>query len=252
MQEQFEYNEVSRLLGDLNKVEAPKDFEFRVRAGIAGGKPADTSRMSWLVKATVPLVLVLMIGGYFGYRALRTEPVSSPSQPEKAQQNAPVAQPIQAPPIAQQPIGDPNIAKRDNVVIQPDGTKPQAPKTDNQPGGGSYEEAVKPTNPIYPRGVDPRKTQADASKGQMPGARMSLSSFLSTAGITGGFAAGGWHVSSIADRSMAASSGLKAGDVIEYINDQPITGNIDLPSTFSLKSMRVRRNGASVTIPLKN
>jgi len=62
--EEQKFNEdesVSKLLGGLKRVDAPNDFDFRVRARIAEGKPEDTT-VSWrlAVRYAVPLVLLLL------------------------------------------------------------------------------------------------------------------------------------------------------------------------------------------------
>ena len=42
-----EFEEIGRLIGGLKRVEAPKDFDFHVRARIAKGRPVERTR-SWL------------------------------------------------------------------------------------------------------------------------------------------------------------------------------------------------------------
>ena len=71
-QEIVENDPVSQLLGSLKRVEAPGDFDFRVKARIAAGRPVDRNK-SWLpavARFAVPLGLLLLIGGFFGYNAL--------------------------------------------------------------------------------------------------------------------------------------------------------------------------------------
>src|SRR5258706_1687753 len=63
---------VSKLLGALKRIETPNDFDFRVKARIADGKPVERSA-SWLpasIRYTLPLVLLLLVGGYFAFNAL--------------------------------------------------------------------------------------------------------------------------------------------------------------------------------------
>src|SRR5437762_10762000 len=74
-QEQFESIEdekIHQMLGGLKRVDAPKDFDFRVKAGIAAGRPSSTSgfRIPTAVRLAVPLVLLLLVGAYFGLNAL--------------------------------------------------------------------------------------------------------------------------------------------------------------------------------------
>ena len=69
---EFENERVSNLLGSLTRVEAPGDFDFHVRSRIAKGRPVDRKAVllpGW-VRFAVPLVLLLFVGGYFGFRAI--------------------------------------------------------------------------------------------------------------------------------------------------------------------------------------
>ena len=71
--EDQEINEqVSKLLGGLKRIEAPGDFDFRVKARIAAGRPVDrnVSLLPNWVRFAVPLGLLLLIGGYFGFKAI--------------------------------------------------------------------------------------------------------------------------------------------------------------------------------------
>lgn len=60
---------VAGLLGSLPRVEAPNDFDFRVKARIAAGQPAKIAWFPSVARVAVPLGLVLSVGGYFGYRS---------------------------------------------------------------------------------------------------------------------------------------------------------------------------------------
>ncbi|MBV9217165.1 MAG: PDZ domain-containing protein [Acidobacteria bacterium] len=254
MQEQFENNEISRLLGGLDKVEAPGDFDFRLKARIAAGRPVESAPTFGWLKAAVPLVLLLGIGGYFGYRAFRAQPVAERPRVAEAPntvQPGPVVTEPSVIPQAENPIVASSEPKKDNSVPRLDKGKGAAPKAAEMPGGGSFEEAQIESNRVYPKGVDPRKA-VDTAKPPMAIGRLPLSSVLSIAGVNGAMNDGGWRVSSVVDKSMAARAGVKADDVIEAINDQPIKANMDLPANFALKSLRVKRGGNTVTIPLKN
>ena len=50
---------------------------------------------------------------------------------------------------------------------------------------------------------------------------------------------------------MAERSGLKAGDVVEAINDQNLTKRSTFDSKLKGKSLRVSRDGKSMQIELK-
>src|SRR5687767_1201524 len=85
IEESADEQQISKMLGGLKRVEAPGDFDLHVRGRIAAGKPADKS--SWLpvpVRLAVPLVLVLLVGGYFAFNALYSPAVPTTDQARSA------------------------------------------------------------------------------------------------------------------------------------------------------------------------
>src|SRR5438132_11675603 len=67
-----EDGKIHQILGELKDVSAPKDFDFRVKARIAAGGPSAISgfRIPTAIRFAVPLVLLLLVGAYFGLNAL--------------------------------------------------------------------------------------------------------------------------------------------------------------------------------------
>src|SRR5688572_11070442 len=68
----YDNDPVSQLLSSLKRVEAPGDFEFRVKAGIAK-RNSIGGRYAWLPvtwKVAAPMGLLLVLGGYFGIGSL--------------------------------------------------------------------------------------------------------------------------------------------------------------------------------------
>src|SRR5882757_9958101 len=93
----YEDEPVSKLLGGLKRVEAPNDFDFRVKARIAAGKPADRSA-SWLpasVRYAVPLVLLVLVGGYIAFNAFYSaKKIDAPAMAEtQTINNLPLSEP---------------------------------------------------------------------------------------------------------------------------------------------------------------
>ena len=70
--------------------------------------------------------------------------------------------------------------------------------------------------------------------------------------VNGTFGASGWKVESVSPDTLAGRSGVKAGDVIEAINDQVLTEKMSFKGKFNGKTLRVRRDGATMQIVLKN
>ncbi len=236
-----EHAEIGRLIGGLKRVEAPKDFDFHVKARIAKGRPAE-KRASWFpasVRFAAPLVLLLAVGGYFGFRTVYSThdanvPVVAYAPPETMSQPVELAtESVVAPTetITNEPTSDTlaGVKPSDtgNKVTKTVQKTPTTPNPKNEkPGGGSYDAASRDSVTI---------TQPDIDDNAPPSARKVIvpaSQFLNSVGIT----SSGGKITSVS--GAAASAGLRAGDVIQSVNVQ--TGTI-----------RVSRDGKSIVVTIK-
>ena len=241
--EELQKNElVSRLLGELKHVQAPSDFDFGVRARIAAGRPVKSGgfRMPVWLAYGAPLALVLAVGGYFGLDSFYS--VGDANVPVVVVNEKPnIAQPIQAP--SSEVASVPPATKPDEQLIakKPDvdsnntvaaAEKPVA--KDRNTGGGSFVEASR---------VGPRFHATP---------QISAKVVLDLIGAQGNFGTEGWRVETIKPDSLAERSQIKTGDVIESVNGQTVNDKTSIRSTTSLKTVRVRRDGKSVDIVIKN
>lgn len=243
---------VGKLLGTLKRVAAPGDFDFRVRALIAKGKPAVSG--SWLpasVRFAVPLALALLVGGYFALNSLYSSDGSVVAE---------IAQPVSSftetrpPAVETSSRGDgiplTEAREPDDLIVA------KAPSTDEkvpvitpekrlaapvvkreQPGGGSFDEASRMSRTILTRG--PRDV------------RMPARNVLMFIGVAARFTGGVWRVESVTPNNVGGRSGVMAGDVIEAVNGQALTETRSFENNFSGKSLTVRRDGKSIQIELK-
>ncbi len=241
-----ESDSISQLLGSLRRVEAPNDFDFRVRSRIAKGRPVD-GKANWLpvaVRYAMPLVLLVLIGGYFGFNSFY--------QPEDA--NVPViaeVKPTIAPRIIEtvsQP--EPEVPQNDIATLQPPVTKSadvtekplvkkplrslSVPGSKNErPGGGSYDAAIRPSINLTPLGQDQNSNVDELPQMTGKASRPTSTEFLRSIGIKANSAGPGGRILSV--RGAAANAGARVGDVIESLN---IEG----------RSLWIRRDGRSVEI----
>lgn len=238
-----ENDDVHRLLSGLKRVEAPKDFDFHVRARIAKGKPVERP-VTWIpsiVRYGVPLGLALVAAGYFGIVTMNVP--ADDTIAAVPQVIAPVDQPAPIPPIeVPQPASEtqsivlPDVASADTpekLNLKPTGkTAPTAnPKTE-RPGGGSYDTGAGTGANIRPTG------DIDDNAPEPQGRRILISSreFLTNSGVAATYAGAGGRITSVG--GAAASAGVIAGDVIESVNVQAGT-------------IRVSRDGKSMTFRIK-
>lgn len=249
---ELENDEIHRLLMSLQRVEAPRDFDFKVKARIAQGRPTETGS-SWVpsfLRVAIPAALMLTVGGYVGFWAYssetgsptvavaetRPEPVTSVDTGTQPQTQVQTMTPAPAVPV--EPADtlvaekvEPAAPNSSNVNVKA-AKKPGTPSPE-QPAGGSYDMA----------GTDSKKisrSQEDEDDlvPSTPRRRVIVSAgeFLRTVGITSTSTGSGGNITAVS--GTAASVGIKAGDVIEWVNVQT-------------RTVRVTREGKALTFQLQ-
>jgi hypothetical protein len=253
---------ICKLLNELGRVEAPNDFDFRVRARIAEGRSFVRSA-PWFpasLRYAVPLVLLLLIGGYVAFDAFYTP--SDIGVPPLAEVRPSIIAPI----IETSPneIGQPSnqlVAEKpdvkppesENNVIPRESEKkiPFSYPKRNRPGGGSIDQAIREGRNFYPHGLKPSNKVLVKPRDFERDTQVSAKVVLSLIGIEADFSGSSWIIRIVKPDSMAERSGVKVGDMIEAINNQALTETTVFGNKFDGKSMRVRRDGQAVQIDLK-
>lgn len=226
----FENDSVGRLLGSLKRVDAPGDFDVRVRARVAAGRPSAGS--AWLPMAArlAAGFVVLLVVGYVGFRAfgpaaVDQQPVASapvvvdpmPVQKDRDPAGPAVISPSKEETVSLDPVRSPEARSRENDLVA---KRPVVRTVSSTRGGGSRVMA----------GGIPTVITAPNATGHF------TKETLSALGIDAANTGSAWTVGEVKQNSRAARSGLKAGDVIESVKGT---------------SVRVRRGGNSVEIDLK-
>lgn len=265
--EDKETQAVAGLLDSLPRVEAPKDFDFRVKARIAAGQPARVSWFPMAARVAVPLGLVLSVGGYFGYQSVYP-PASNDIVSVANTSNSSFVQPQPSievsasnsiPSLPADTIAAEKMVVRppavDNTVVS--SANPTQVRTAGRPGvsgdrrGGSFDISHSDSTKVYPKGVDPRRrVLVTPREFEQPGA-ISAKDVLTQFGADVVYSGSGWRVAAVKDNSAAQKAGLKSGDLVEAINDQPLNEKTSFKGQFSGKSMRLKRDGATVLVDLQ-
>lgn len=258
--------QIADMLSSLNRVDVPGDFDTRVRARIARGVNGEGTG-AWttnLVRVGVPVAaaIVIGLGGYFAFTLIDTGQKDVPSVAEVQPM---VQTPIVAPPTplatndnqaeermtakpSDEMMADKINAEPPDGVARGEKDKMDANSNTGRPTGGSRDLAVRESQRVYPRGLNPDANAPTNAKGVDPNARIHVSSILDFIGVKATWASEGWRVESVAAGNIAESSGIKTGDVIEAINGQTVDKKTTFPATFDGKSLRVRRDGVSIQI----
>jgi membrane-associated protease RseP (regulator of RpoE activity) len=248
---QNEDTKVAQLLGSLPSVEPPADFDFRVKARIANGeKPAERgARLIPLVGLAAPAVLAVAVGGYW----FMQEPVAPSVDSAKAAvtQEAPAPGPAQAfappQPAAAGEHASANVAPARTART---GVPTQREGRESTEGGGSVDSGVSEVKPKFPRGINPNPVVVHKPRDMQNPAGIPARDILTSLGADVEFAGNSYRVTRVREASVAERSGLKAGDVVEAINERKVERNTAFTGSVSGRSIRVNRDGRSVEINL--
>jgi hypothetical protein len=257
---------VAEMLGGLRRVEAPGDFEFYVKARIAQAAPADItpSPLFGRLKIFAPLALVLMVAGFVGFNEFfSSRPNNGTVVAEQPHIEEPTKQFQQGDSVAAvpepnnsltQPEANRDNSDRDEVASGPRGSD-RARKTigNSDTGGGSKTVAGRGTSAVInPPGINPNPPTNEASATPPEGiAKTTAREFLSLLGIDAEPGTGGWKVTSFKANSPADHSGVKTGDLIEALDDRKLEADSAFTGNFVVKTLKVLRDGKSLTIVLK-
>ena len=257
---------VSRLLSDLKRVDAPKDFDFHLKARIANASPADYRPVRFfpVLKYALPLVLFLLVGAAFVLTNSYTvenvpvvvgpeiSPASLVADSNSGKQAETVSVPTRVPEnvlIPENPQGGKRefVAGRTGQSTLP---RPNRPTGIDSPGG-SYDSTQKNSpDPISRRGVGGNSNLASGPGGPITSVPLEFRQMLMRVGIDASDAGQKtWTVRALTKDGIAERSGLRVGDLMEAIDGKPIDSLYD--GSFSVSSISVRRDGKTVRIGLK-
>lgn len=260
---QTSQSRVSAILQGLPRVEAPKDFDFQVRARIAR-QNEENQRIPFFLsfRHILPFASVLLIvsavaiGGLFIIRNGGNDRVDSSSAARPQDPQIQPAKEISAMPqpansftesnaSVNAPAPEADLETRKMPVRQ---KRPASSSEKNvDEGGGSRDLAVTSVPPVIqpefntnrPIEVVPNPNRTTIS---------SLSEVLKISGID----AEDGKVISVAKNSLAERSGIRVGDSILAVNGRKIDSGEFSGNQISIRTITIIRNGESVDIVLKN
>ncbi|MBV6497117.1 MAG: PDZ domain-containing protein [Acidobacteria bacterium ACB1] len=246
------------LLGAMPKVSAPNDFEFRVSARIASARTSAKPRgLFGALRIAVPAAALLAVTGtvlLLNPYWTETSPVSTPVDVATAERSAEDSASVPRHPIdipsttfaSNGPsIESPKRVPLDDQLIA---SRPGGPSND-ETGGTSFVESGTQGVKLYPRGINPNVDSAPVSP-NVPNAGISVRDVLSQLGVSLTPVGNGLRVDSVVANSIADRSGIKVGDVIEGLNGKSISADSMLNGSLTARSLVIRREGKTLTLPL--
>jgi hypothetical protein len=264
-----EEEKLRELCLSLKKIDAPGDFDFKLKARIASAKPSDFQpRFGFAVRYALPALALILVLGLLAYN---TGFLSSNSNPMVA--GSPVGSPTSGLPqnTAVSSLAPSDIAKQPET--NPAAVNPETPKTieSSQPQiAGRYIQTAK---------KDLRESKKDSNGGsrdfsltedktKQPNFNsnlmtpktlnieisnpISVKDVLTFNGINANFENGKWTVKSVLANGVGESSGVRENDVIEAIDNQPLAADTVFNKTVKGQTITVTRNGEKSQIKLRN
>jgi biotin carboxyl carrier protein len=255
-----EDRKLSRMLGGLSRVDAPRDFDIKLRARISARTVENSRPAVWLpaLRYALPLLLVLMIGGAVLVN-LRTSdeagpavvsnpaPESAPTAPSAVAETPPVEEVAQVP--SRLPAEVPVSAREVRRAAIPSGRSAVPTEISSA--------AVQPSNTAVSAGSrDAALTEQNkvihlnpAPNNSAPRGSAAVKDILSTIGIEAELEGNVWKVRSVRKDGVAERSGVHVGDTIEAVDGRAID---QATAGGSIRSVSVRRDGGSIKIDLVN
>ena len=247
-----ENDQVAKMVGGLKRVNAPANFESRVQARIARVEKPKNAWAFGFLKIGLPVAALGALALFFylaSYSSIKQTDVvvraNTNSQPVRSPNPDSLPGTVVAPTNDKIPHDDIAGVNRPtvntNIALRPK-------KEITNRGGGSMDQGFNAApQDKMPPGFNTNPTQIDP--GNRP-VRTSVPAeeILRYAGVQSEARANQLVAGSVVASSPAEKWGVKAGDIIEALNEVKVTPSSSFPSGVSLKSIRVRRNGKSVNL----
>lgn len=258
---------LSEICRSLKKVDAPNNFDFKLKARIANSKAGDFQpRFAFKFRYALPaLALILVLGllafngGFFSSNNNQVVAGSEtlPQNPALPQNNA----------VAVLPTPE-QVSNTNAALLPANQNLPKAPQNEvarsesrtsktgnirkpkNDDLMPSEDKGVKNAPNILPKGFKPEVVSQNLQPNERTNP-ISVKDVLLINGINADVENGKWTVKSVTTNSIGENSGIKANDVIEAIDDQPISAETVFNKTVNGKVLTVTRDGKKSQIELR-
>ena len=277
---------VWQVIDGFAPVDAPNDFDFRVKARIANAKPDDFRQPLFPVLrfvmglSIVGLILAFVVfNGFYSFdnktvpSSLAENNFQSPAQIKNPSTKPSPIEQIAVAAVPQSTENEKSIVEITERITEQPGSKKQ-PRTsknetllvafkdkrnlqernrkdDDKNLGGSQDRALRPIRVITPRGI-PNLPQTIQNSSNFNNVNpITVEQILSQLGIESVLENGNRKVKKITQNSVAERSNVKIGDIIELIDGEKITSESIRAKIIEGKKLTVVRGTEKVEIPLR-
>ncbi len=271
---------IQQMIKNLQRVDAPKDFDFRLKARIANTKSTDFQpRFLPVLRYILPLSVVVLIftfviinGVYFAgnnqtVADVQPIPVETKIAPtNNSQISPPEVAKIPVEPVPVENVADviqPEVRVKEKEIISVEGNKfvvvkspkkaqTELPKTRNEDkGGGSITSSFPKAIVINPPGI-PLNDPIESSPNNENKNDIITKQMLLPLGIEIVSENGNRRVKSVKKESVAARSGVEVGDLVEAIDGEKVSGDAVRGKKLEGKQITVLRGTEKVEIRFDN
>lgn len=258
----------------LKKVDAPMDFDFKLKARIADSKASGFQpRFGFAFRYAMPALALIMFLGLLAYNSVfwsspnnqiiaggNSEPVSpalpqnsavssfAPSEIKEISNENSAALPSNQnfPKVPERAVAE---RRPQNIRFE----KKRELKNDNFKGSNTSAFRIAPV--IEPKDFEPENVPQNSQNNESQNIEKikltSVKEILSTNGINADFENGKWTVKSVGANSLGESSGVKEDDIIEAIDNQPLSAETVFNKTAGGKTITVTRKGEKSPLTLR-
>ena len=277
---------VWKIIDGFVPVDAPNDFDFRVKARIANAKASDfQTPVLPVLRYVVPFGAFVVILAFVVFNGIYSlDDTSVPAIAEKSFQAPIQKENLPAETFPSQQIAGINdlkgVAERKSVVKDTNGKplqienkkesktfenknqfvavksvkKPQTElvKDEGKISGGSQVQAVKPPEILLPRGIPNSNQKVENPTDFLRANSITVEQILTAFGIEISAKNGNRQVKTVKPNSVGERSGVKVGDVIEAIDGRKLSSEPISGQTIEVKKLTVLRSAEKIEIVLHN
>lgn len=230
--ESSQEGKVAEALRSLPRIEAPGDFEMRVKARIAERGSDGASLRPRLPRFAFAFAAVaVVVTGAVVMFTLRSGPSDTATTGGAEKIVPPAASEVSPPSMAKSSVNRPDVERNGNSPLS------------NQ-SGVVREEAVKQAQEI-----DLGMRPGQPAEGQSAGS-VGVSDVMLAIGAEVSFEGGVWVVRNVVSGSRAAASGVKTGDAVFAVDGITLRSDTRLATPFSGKMLLIKRPGSEKLTPL--
>ncbi|MEK7854588.1 MAG: hypothetical protein AAB288_00735 [Acidobacteriota bacterium] len=254
---------ISQLLSGLKRVEAPKDFDFYLKARIANGRPEEVRPASLfpILKYALPLALFLFVGAGLILNSSYNDWQSGPAVVENPQASEPAVVP--QPANSLKPVRGEEVASAGTEAVPEVGSTnqrgtsrgPEVASVPKNTGGGSVDFPSTSRTPLQPGGSVDRTIRVIPTPRMPTGTQQKTYTAveaLRLLGIDAKFENGLWNVRSVKSNEVADQIGVRPGDKVIAIDGKFIDDKTEFDGKAEASTIRVLRGGDTLDLNPKN